>query len=61
MAIFLSRGVEPLGKKSAWNNEKNSYKATEKGIFIRMSDPGNFSSKTLNVVFLLCQHILGNE
>ena len=41
--------------------EKIMVKATGKGVFIRMSDPGNFSSKTLNVVFLLCQHILGNE
>lgn len=26
-----------------------------------MSDPGDLSSKTLNVVLLLLQHILGNE
>ena len=36
-------------------------KTTGKGAFIRMSNPGNFGSKTLNVILLLGQHILGNE
>lgn len=36
-------------------------KTTGKGVFIRMSNPGNFGSKTLNVILLFSQHILGNE
>lgn len=56
MAIFRSRGVDPLYKHSL----VFSINFVGKKV-IRVCNPSNLSSKALDVVLLSLQNVLGNE
>lgn len=56
MAIFFSRGVEPLEytELAVCSNQAEK-------VDIRVGDPSDLGSKALNVVLLALQHILRHE